>query len=54
MTRLNLAPRLHPRLLAKWGLYALALLAPGSFAVLVVVGLFRLIRQEMARRDNPA
>jgi hypothetical protein len=51
---LDHAPRLHLPRLARWCLYALALLAPGSFAVFVVIGAFRLIRQELARRGNPA
>jgi hypothetical protein len=44
------APR--PRALAKWALYTLALLAPGSFAVLIILWLVRLSRALLSRNST--
>jgi hypothetical protein len=38
-----------PRELAKWALYSLVLLAPGSLAVLIFLGLLPLLRARVSR-----
>ena len=43
---------LRPRDLAKWALYTLALLAPGSFAVLIILWLIRLLRVLVSRNST--